>query len=151
MKNIECNITNQALTFLCSEYRSSAILIKYLESQGRSDRDLFTLFYAYAKILKRHASKYVNRKTLSDISTDTDCERLREIARSPVYSGKLPLAEFCRLARILLHYFLSSKARLAVFASKRIKKSSYPEYIRKWRHILAHLEHESRQLRYLGS
>lgn len=147
MKNTESNISNQALSFISSESKSSAILMKCLTSKGQSGRDLFPLFYAYTRVVKKHRNKYVNKKTLSEISTDVSCERLQEIVRSPAYSTKLPIEEYCRLVRILLHYFLCNASHLAIFASRKLATKTYFEHLKRRRQVQDHLERESRQLR----
>lgn len=35
--------------------------------------EIFCLFYAYTKVLKRNRRKYMSKKFLSMISTDPDC------------------------------------------------------------------------------
>lgn len=124
-KNTELNIANQALSFVCSERKSSVFVLKLVKSMDGNGSDIFSLFYAYTKVLKKHRNKYVNRKVLSDISTNLNCERLQEIVKSPAYSERLPIPVFCRLVRTLLHYFLSNVCHLSVFASSKLKKTSY--------------------------
>lgn len=121
--------------------------MKYLESQGLSERNLLPLFYAYARVMKRHGSKYVSKKTLSEISTDINCERLQAVVKSTVYSIKLPIKRFCRLVRVLLHYFLSHVSHLTVFASSRLSKNSHIQHLKRRRQIQGHLEQEYRRLR----
>lgn len=132
-KNTDSNVSNQALSFLCSEHKSSAILMKCLTSRGQCEQDIFSLFYAYAKVIKKCRNKYISKRTLSSIATNPHCDRLQEVMKSPAYSIKLPIMEFCKLVRILLHYFLTNSCHLTVITSRKLTSGTRIEHFKRKR------------------
>lgn len=137
-KNTESNISNQAFSFLCSRNKSSLTLMRLLGMSGDKPKGICHLFYAYISVLKRHRTKYLNKKMLSDISTNNGNACLKELLKSPVYVDLLPIDEFCRLTRILLRYFLTNLCPMTIITSKKLSKDTREEHFRRRRQIICH-------------
>lgn len=123
-KNTETNISNQAFSFVCTRSKSSTTLRRLLRINGQSVDDLLDIYYSYTKVMKRNRRKYINKQVLAKFAIDTECDIIREVANSPVYTNKLPIQSFCKLVRTLLRYFLIELCQLAVVTSKKLFKET---------------------------
>ena len=91
---------------------------------GQSVDDLLDIYYSYTKVMRRNRRKYINKQVLAKFAIDTECDSIREVANSPVYTNKLPIQSFCKLVRTLLRYFLTELCQLAVVTSKKLFKET---------------------------
>ena len=142
-KNTESNISNQAFSFVSTENKSRKTLCRVLELHYSCSNEMYELYYSYARILKKGTGKYVNKRTLSMISTDPTCEILKLISNSPAYSQRLPIHEFSRLIRILLHHFMSQVCQQTIMTSRRMPKESQTKHLQRRRQILEHLHQQA--------
>lgn len=138
-KNTESNISNQAFSFISTEMKSSRMLRRAVKLHYGGNNEIYNLYYTYARILKRTRSKYINKHTLTSISTRPTCKLLQEISNTPAFSKRLSIRDFSRLIRILLHYFLSEVCQQTVLSSRKLLKENCAKHLERRREILKHL------------
>ncbi len=133
---------------MASSNKSSGVLLKFLRSREEKVEVVMALYYAYQAVLRRKRRRFINRKVLSAMCIDPSSLILKEITRNQVFTKDLPIEEFCRLTRVLLHYFLSQLCHQTVLTSKKICKKGLYEHFKRQRQVLKHLKDEIRQARF---
>lgn len=136
-KNTEANICNQLLSFVFHKSKSLSTLKRVLKYSSHEGKAVCKLYYAYVGLLKNLRRGYMSKKILLGLCTNTECESLMEIRRSPIYLEELlSINEFCRLTRILMNYCAENVCPLAVMTSRKLFKEAHIEHFERRRQVV---------------
>lgn len=119
--------------------KSQEILQRIVSLPEEDQAVICNLYYSYAKFACRDRKKYVSKKTLVDLSFGRITHFQKDLEENSAYDPRLSSADFCKITRIMLKYYLTAICPLTILRSKRLSKDTRLQNLDKRRDILRHL------------